>query len=491
MYAFTQEAEKEAGVRLKNCLTFEDAILFFEAAKTEQAKGHHCLLNGINSLYGIHSSCDASLAEKWLVKGADEYADEDCRFALVNLYLEAYGRKITSASQRGALKRILADEIPSNFSELEPLRPADMEILLTKVLDSYYPLDGAGKQERNLTWQPFYFRAAFEETRQNGIYLNSRIKRWAGEVEKNVWLPKFIKSLIGWIEERIAPSVSGQVLDWYIQAAEQGSNLAKVELCRSLLRQKEPASDNLKNWAVRNLNEEQATVSSMVILTFLLSLYHERNIQEAADVAIHFFLPFYYRHQSDFVDGNSHTIPGLGEVRFEVWQAMTADVQTTLIHLAEKGRADHQHIAGLFLFEHGQKHEALFYLKRAAAQGYIDANGLLFDILSADLRVFFAEYMKQENIEGVSAGRMHWDKETVTSISAFWGKYDGLLYETLQAGARAVDGGSVTPTEYAQFLKEFENLGAYIDIDRVNSAKSEFYRLSNRLFSKEMSIRNV
>ena len=491
MYAFTPEAEKEAGIRLKDCLTFSDAVSFFETAKTEEAKGHNCLLNAINVLYGIHTSCDARLAEKWLIKGAEEHADEDCRFALINLYLEAYGRKIIAASKNSQPKRLLVDDIPSNFSELEPLKPAEMEALVKKTLDSYYPLDTSINEKRDLTWQPFYFHAAFEETRQNGLYFSSRTKRWLDRAAGIVWLPNFVKNLIGWIDREKAPTVSEQMLNWYIQAAEKGSNLAKVELCRSLLQRKPSNFNKLNGWVVRNFHQETTSVSPMVILAFLLSLYHERNIQEAADVVIHFFLPVYYRHNNDFTDGNCHVVPGLGKVSLEMWRAMAEDIQTTLINLAEKGRADYQHIAGLFLFEHGQKQEALFYLKRAAAQGYIDANGLLFDILAADLRVFFAEYMQQEKIESVFVDRASWDKETTMVISAFWGKYDGLLYETLQAGARAMDGGSVTPTEYAQFLKEFENLGAHINMERVNCAKNEFYRLSNRLFSEGSSVRNI
>ena len=83
------------------------------------------------------------------------------------------------------------------------------------------------------------------------------------------------------------------------------------------------------------------------------------------------------------------------------------------------------------------------------------------------------------------------DKRDVEAISAFWGKYDSLLYETLGAGARAVDGRSVSPSEYASFLKELETLGAHVDLARVNTAKSEFYSLSNRLFSSGAHVRSI
>lgn len=486
MYIFTEEAEKEAGLRLKDCLTYSDSVDFFNSAKSDVARGHNCLLNGINSLYGIHTSCDVELAKKWLEKGAEEFQDEDCRFALISLYLEAYGRIVSEFDISQVSQSSEAESSMKDFMEIVPKDVKEMEDFLSRILDSYYPLeDGVAGCPNG--WQPFYFRAAFEETKQTGRYLRSWHKALSDKVLQCLWLPKVVLGVAKYVATLGRPSVSEKVVGYYLRAAEKGSNLAKIELGRILIAYPHRVSQDMKDWAQRAFGDS----NPLTILVFLLSLYHEKNMKEAADVVIHFFLPLYYRYQTHFLEASSVFIPSLGNVDVTTWKTLSEDVQTSLMHLAEQGRADHQHIAGLFLLENGQKQEAVYYLKRAAAQGYTDSNGLLFDILSADLRTFLAEYMQEEGIQGVSERKDLMDKRDVEAISAFWGKYDSLLYETLGAGARAVDGRSVPPSEYASFLKELETLGAHVDLARVNTAKSEFYSLSNRLFSSGAHVRSI
>lgn len=459
MRPFTQEDEKRAMSSLKDIFDNDRAFAYYDkkVAKSEKAAKVACLSLAINDLYGCHKEVDVEQGIKWLETGIG-HGSNDCRYAYAYWLSAAYEWLLHGemAKSEFVADTATVEEVAKYIFGNDISRRKASSLIRGKIEELYRKENFQLKD----AWEVWHFRSGLLQIELSAQFLRARTK--AG------------KTFLRFLTRR----KRGEMYRCDLTAAELGSALHKVNLCRGILTDKK----RLPEEAVRFLNQDSlkhpdANFDNMDAIRTLMVIYEERDMVEAADCLLHYLLPLLKKHERSITEGD---IDGL---RLELGESeecfgpedvarLQGDVQNILIGLAEKGRADHQHMAGVFLMDAGEQRDAVYYLKRASAQGHPDSDSFLYDILSLDINRMYKDHVLE-----------HGDVAGSEAIGSFWAAHDALLYEGLRYGAEGVLKRRILPGEFSVRLKELENMGAVIDLTRLYGDLSERDRLKHALFA--------